>query len=446
MPIAGRTSREIADSVEDAVESGALRPREPLPSVRALAQQLAVSPSTVAAAYRDLRMRGVVTSEAGRVTRVGSRPPVAGAAGSGPPSGFGEADNGGGLRDLSDGNPDPALLPDMRAVLGRLELSRYLYGAPTVVPELAEIAAEQFADLAHVGLDVGPVCVVGGAMDGVERVLATIARFGDRVVIEDPGHTGVLELVRAMGLEPIGVLVDHFGPDPEDLQRALEHRPVACVLTPRAQNPTGAALDNGRAAELRSVLAARPEVMVIENDHASAIAGVPYLTLCGDRRAWAVVRSTSKYLGPDLRLGFVAGDRRTVSRLTGRHQLGAGWVSHVLQHLMVCLWRDDATRRAVRRAADVYRQRRETVLERLAEHGVDAYGRSGFNVVVPVAQEAPVIQRMQSRGWALRAGEAHRIRSAAFVRITASTLEPDDSARLAADLAAAVAAHPSRLV
>ncbi|WP_165368329.1 aminotransferase class I/II-fold pyridoxal phosphate-dependent enzyme [Phytoactinopolyspora endophytica] len=511
LPISGRTSREIAESIETGVETGDLPPRQALPSVRGLATRLGVSPTTVATAYRDLRMRGVVTSEAGRVTRIGTRPPVSTAAaqaarsgpswyeGPRPPagstasqtdeaspnstapaqydgsSGARGADGQGqlsgrrdlsGLRDVSDGNPDPAFLPDVQAVLRRLRVPRYLYGEPTILPELMEIMQAEFADVyaqaagqgyggngeagrgegsaneAGAG-ETGDVCLVGSALDGVERVLAAWTRLGDRVVIEDPGHAGVLDLVHAMGLEPIGVRVDDAGPLPDDLDRAMQLGPAAVVVTPRAQNPTGAAIDDERAARLRTVLDEYPEVAVVEDDHAWLLAGVQYASLSAGRRTWAVVRSVSKHLGPDMRLGFLTGDRRTVSRVAGRQMLGAGWVSHILQHAAVELWRDDGVKADVQRAASAYRLRREQFVERLAERGIPAHGRSGFNVHIPVPQEAPVIQEMQARGWTLRAGELHRIRSESFVRVTTATLETDAGRQLAADLAAVL--EPQRI-
>src|SRR4051794_20472918 len=99
-PIAGGSAREIAATVEGAIEAGSLVPGDVLPSVRVLAGQLGVSPGTVAAAIRDLRVRGVVSSEQRRRVRVASRPPVLHAQGGlvVPP----------GARDLSSGNADPA--------------------------------------------------------------------------------------------------------------------------------------------------------------------------------------------------------------------------------------------------------------------------------------------------------------------------------------------------
>ncbi|TDD72038.1 aminotransferase class I/II-fold pyridoxal phosphate-dependent enzyme [Jiangella aurantiaca] len=426
--IAGRTSRAIADSVEAAIEAGRLAESEPLPSVRGLAARLGVSPTTVSAAYRDLRLRGVVTSEAGRVTRVGVRP-VSRAQQYGPV--------GPGVRDLSDGNPDPELLPDIRAALRRLELPPFLYGAPAVLPELAEIATEQFGDLpGWLRTNSGPVAVVGGAMDGVERVLASRARPNDRVAVEDPGYPGVLELVRSMGMVPVGVAVDDGGPVPSSLAAALATGPVAFVVTPRAQNPTGAAVDAARARELRAVLDDYPDVLVVEDDHASLIAGARYVSVCIGRRSWAIVRTTSKVLGPDLRTGFLLADPRTARRVAERQLVGAGWVSHLLQRLVVQLWSDDDVRTGMRLAGDVYRARREALLSRLAERRIAARGRSGLNVCVPVPHEVAVVQALQSRGWAVRAGEPHRTHGEPFVRITTATLTADEADRLAADLAA----------
>ena len=68
--IEGSTAAGISVSVEYAVTHGTLAPGESLPPVRQLAQDLGVSPNTVAAAYRQLRKRGVVETAGRNGTRV----------------------------------------------------------------------------------------------------------------------------------------------------------------------------------------------------------------------------------------------------------------------------------------------------------------------------------------------------------------------------------------
>src|SRR5688572_20197793 len=295
----GSTSVNIAASVEGAVTSGKLSAGALLPPVRSAAAQLGVSPATVAAAYRLLQDRGVVAADGRRGTRVRPAPPI---------SIPREIPIPAGVRDLSDGNPDPALLPDADAALRRLGSVARLYGEELNDPRLLELAREQFrAD----GIPADHVSVVSGALDGIERVLREHLRPGDRVTVEDPSFTGVLDLLNALSLAPIAVAVDDQGLLPSELKKAIRSC-EALIVTPRAQNPSGAALSPRRARELRAILATRPDLVVIEDDHAGAVAGADYITLIDrTRETWAVVRSVSKSLGPDLRVALVASDPRS---------------------------------------------------------------------------------------------------------------------------------------
>lgn len=426
----GSTSVKIAASVEGAVTSGKLSAGALLPPVRNAAAQLGVSPATVAAAYRLLQDRGVIAADGRRGTRVRPAPPIAVPREVPLPSG---------VRDLSDGNPDPALLPDADAALrhlgSSLGASARLYGEELNDPRLLELARKQFgAD----GIPADHVAVVSGALDGIERVLREHLRPGDRVAVEDPSFTGVLDLLNALSLTPIPVAVDDQGLLPAELKKAIRAC-EALIVTPRAQNPSGAALSPRRARELRAVLATRPEVVLIEDDHAGAVAGADYVTLVDRTRAtWAVVRSVSKSLGPDLRVALLASDPRTHARVEGRQTLGIRWVSHILQRLVAVLWRD----RTPARAGRVYAERRTALLRALADRGIRAHGASGLNVWIPVSEESATVQALLHAGWAVKAGERYRVASAPAIRVTIATLEPREAVRFADDLARVIA--PSR--
>ena len=425
--LGGRKSAEIAASAEAAVREGRLLPGAALPPVRELAGALSVSTGTVAAAYARLRDRGVVTTAGRRGTRVAPRPPLPAPEPAPPPPG---------ARDLAAGNPDPALLPDLGAALARVEPASGRYTDGVNLPGLLDLARRWLdAD----GIPSGHLAVAGGAMDGVERVLTASLAPGDRVAVEDPGYPRVLDLLGALGLVPVGLPLDERGARPEGLERALAAGVAAMIVTPRAQNPTGAAVDEGRAAELRGLLRAHPEVLVVEDDHAGPVAGAPATTLCdGDRPGWAVVRSVSKALGPDLRLALVAGAPATVARVTGRQLLGTGWVSHLLQRLVVELAADAERDGLLDHAAATYAARRAALIDALAASGIPATGRSGLNVWVPVRDEAGVAARLRDAGWVVATGDRYRLRSGPAIRVTVAELSPADATRFAAELAASL--------
>jgi DNA-binding transcriptional MocR family regulator len=341
---------------------------------------------------------------------------------------------------VADGNPDPALLPSHQAVLGRLRGPARLYGEATNRPDLLEVAGSAYrAD----GIPADHVAIVGGALDGLERALQAHLRPGDRIGLEDPGFTGVLDLVGALGLVPEPFGIDDFGPRPEDVAGVLKRGAAGIILTPRAQNPRGSALDERRSRELSRVLESHPEVLVIEDDHAWAVAGTPCQTLVPGRQRWAVVRSVAKSLGPDLRLAFLTGDALTVSRIEGRQALGTGWVSHILQRVVASLLTDPGTEDLLGRAAAAYRERRGALLEALKVQGIEAHGRSGLNCWIPVREEVTIVTAMAASGWALRGTESYRIKSPPAIRVTVSTLHPAECPGFAAALAQAFRGRPT---
>jgi DNA-binding transcriptional MocR family regulator len=407
--IGGATASEIAASVEAGVASGALAAGHALPSVRALARDLAVSPTTIAAALADLRRRGVVISRPRSGTRVAERPPLQRPIAAVPA----------GARDLATGNPDLALLPDLPALAGR----QRGYADDPVIPELAEIAAAAFA---ADGIQGSRVVAVNGALDGVERVLVAHLAPGDAIAIEDPGWPGVFDVARMLGLRLLPVAVDERGMLPEALAAA---RPVAVVLTPRGHNPCGAALDAERAAALRAALA--DDVLVIEDDHLGPVAGTPYHTLTAGRPRWAAVRSVSKWLGPDLRLAVMTGDETTLARVEGRQALGPGWVSGLSQRIAAQLW----SRAGADHAAAVYAERRDALAALLALPRPP----SGLNLWIPVPDEDAAVRALLADGWAVAAGRPFRLSGGPAIRITTAALDTTEAPALAAALERAVA-------
>lgn len=436
--IEGRTAEQVATSIEHAVEAGDLPPGRQLPSIRELADQLGVANGTVARAYARLRDRGVVVTAGRQGTKVRARSPAT------PRQHLG-LDIPEGAIDLSRGNPDPSLLPDLRPHLSTAAEATGLYGEdpmPHVHPGLAEaLTARGVADGLPAGAMTGPA-IVSGALDGIERTLAVHLRPGDAVAVEDPGWPNLLDLVAALGLRPVAMPIDEDGPTVDGLAAVLD-RVEAVVVTSRAQNPTGAALSPARRDHLRGLLEGWDGV-VVEDDHGGEASGVRLAALAGVGRHWVVVQSLSKSWGPDLRVAAVFGDPTTVQRVSGRFRLGPGWVSRILQHTAWSLLVDDSARATVAAAADELARRRDMLRTALADHGITARGHSGLNLWVPVADETVVVAGLLARGWGVAPGARYRLDSPPGIRVTAAAvLDNDLAARFAADLAA-VATAPGR--
>src|SRR3954468_5682398 len=108
----GTTAVKIAASAESAVAGGRIAAGAPLPPVRALAQHLAVSPATVAAAYRILQERGIAFADGRRGTIIRAAAPVSAPVPVPlPPN----------VRDLASGNPAADLLPNLSPFFRKLD-------------------------------------------------------------------------------------------------------------------------------------------------------------------------------------------------------------------------------------------------------------------------------------------------------------------------------------
>ena len=435
--IAGGTAVDVADSVRDLIEQGALAQGDALPSVRSLAEQLGINRNTVVSAYRQLAGLGLIESRGRAGTRVAGSRPVA-------QEGF-AADTV--LRDIGTGNPDPTLIPAQGDALARVGGRAVLYGEPVIDPDLQEWSDEWMRQGLPAGLPAR-LTITGGAVDAVERLLAQALTRDDAVALEDPCFLASIHTVRLGGYRAVAVPVDDEGMTVDGLQAAMDAGVRAIVCTPRAQNPTGVSLSARRADQLRAVLAEHPYVLLIEDDHFSLLSQQPYRSLIGPgHRRWALVRSVSKFLGPDMCLAIAASDPHTADRLAMRLSPGTTWVSHLLQRLTHALVTDRVASGMIADAGAHYAARNAAFADRFAvrevadEEIVAAHG-DGLNLWIELPVTArEVCDELMRRGWLARPGDEFVLADASAtrrLRLTVHDLADVDAERLVADLLSAV--------
>ena len=366
--ITAKTAAEIAEAVRDLVDAGQLAPGASLPPVRALAEHLEVNRNTVVAAYGLLVQAGVAVTRGRAGTKIVDLQPL-------PQEGF---SNVTGLIDIASGNPDPALLPAAGKALAQLAADEpVLYGQPVIDPDLAKWAHGMFAQ------DVGEaeLTITAGSADAVQRLLADSLTIGDAVGFEQPCFLTTIQTAQAAGYRPIPMPVDAQGLTVEGLQIALNEGIRALVVTPRAHNPTGAVISAARAQDLAALLADHPHVLIIEDDHFWQVSNHSYRSIIpANHPRWALVRSVSKSLGPDLRVGLVGSDKLTASRLGSHIRSGAMWVSHLLQRLTYLLITHPDTPAQLAEAAQEYARANAQLIDALAASKISATPADGVNV------------------------------------------------------------------
>ncbi len=429
--ITGTTAADIADSVRDLRDRGVLRSGSPLPPVRELAATLGVNRNTAVAAYRQLAQAGIVVSRGRAGTVITGHDSV-------PQEGYARDTV---LRDVGTGNPDPRLIPDPSSALATVAGRPVLYGEPVIDRGLEEWSRAWIAQDLH-DSDFG-ITVTSGAVDAVERLLAQALMRDDAVALEDPCFLASIHTVRLGGYRAVPVPVDEQGMTVDGLRDALDSGIRAVICTPRAQNPTGASLTPERAAELRAVLAAHPYVLIIEDDHFSMLSQRPYESLIGPgHRRFALVRSVSKFLGPDMCLAIAATDRTTAERLAMRLSPGTTWVSHLLQRLTLTQVTDPAVESKIAAAREHYAARNAAFAAQLRAHGIHCPDSDGLSLWVELATPArAVAERLMRRGWLARTGDDFalddRAEPSTHLRLTVHDLSDEDAATLVDDLVAA---------
>jgi len=360
-----------------------------------------------------------------------------------------EPQNSAARLDLSTGTPDPSLLPDIGPALSRVSpragTANY-YDVP-VLPELERVLRDSWP------YDTPSLTVVDGAMDAISRTLDVVLRFGDRVVVENPGFPPVFDLLEHYGVERVPVELDSEGIRPDSLAAALALSPSALVMQPRTHNPAGISMTLDRALELAAVVRSMrtaDETVIIEDDHSGEISTSADVSLGLFLPERVVhIRSYSKSHGPDLRIAALGGPTWLVDRLVARRILGPGWTSRMLQAVLHDLLTDVTTIAGLDRARAAYRDRQRSLTTALASHGLPLPVADGINLWLPVADERNAVVQLAAAGVRVAPGAPFLVAPLGdsseggtpgdFVRVTAGQVR-DEVDSLAALLAAAALA------
>lgn len=365
----------LADRVRLLVLDGRLPLQIRVPAERELAGALAVSRTTVAAAYDALRDAEVLHSRrgAGSWTRLPAWPDGAGA-----PAPFAPVGDGS-LFDLAHAAlPAPSTELRRAAACAVHDLDALLGGHGYDLLGLPVLRAAIAGRFTARGLPTTPdqVLVTAGGMHGIALALAELTAPGDRVLVEHPSYPNALGAVAARGARavpvPMGTRSD--GTDGWDLDlftaAVRDTAPSLAYLIPDFQNPTGALLDAAGRERLVDIGRRTGTPLLVDETLAElSLDGPPPDPVAAhgavDSAHVLTVGSASKVFWGGLRIGWIRTSAPMVRRLAARRaamDLGGPVLEQLLvAHLMGDIDAVTAARRTELTAA------RAHLLGRLAE-------------------------------------------------------------------------------
>jgi DNA-binding transcriptional MocR family regulator len=308
---AGASASALSMQIRALILDGRLTVGERLPSERALAAELRRSRSTITRAYDVLEADGYALRVHGGGTLVAlPHSPAA------PPPLDGDAES----IDLSIASMDstPGLYDATVRSLPRLAAMRGTSGYSLQgMPELRDAIAERFTQRGA-PTSADQIIVTSGALNGMNLVLATIGRRGQRALVEQPTFPHALEALRRHGYRMLPTPVDIDGWDARHLMDVLlRARPHVGYLIPDFHNPTGASLDDDSRARIATTARSAGTHLIADETTAELDIdrGRAPAPLAAHSPQVITVGSMSKIAWGGMRLGWIRAERDLIERL-----------------------------------------------------------------------------------------------------------------------------------
>ncbi len=409
----GSLQDAISDALRSAIQEGRLRPGARVPSSRDLARQLRVARGTVVLAYERLAREGYLRGARGGGTVVVESLPEHWLAPRRTPAPASRAERSVALSKrgerlahspfpigpLPPPRPFRPHMPAVDAFPAQLWAGLVARHARNPRPDrLREVDAKGYAPLRealaeHLRVYRGVACaadhvvIAGGTQQLLDVTTRLLLDEGDAAWMEEPGHFGAREILRAAGAHLVPVPVDGEGIDVDAGIAAAPDARLAFV-TPARQSPLGATLSLQRRVKLLE-WARRNSAWVFEDDYDSEFRydGRPLPALQGIDRNGVVIYSGTfaKTMFPGIRLAYAVLPDCLVAPFASALSLLSRYVPLLPQLALADFISGGHFARHLRRMRMLYAERRESLLGALESRlgdGIEIVGSSaGLDVV-----------------------------------------------------------------
>jgi 2-aminoadipate transaminase len=224
------------------------------------------------------------------------------------------------------------------------------------------------------------VMITTGSQQALDLIGKLLINAGDRVLVEAPTYLGALQAFTVYGAEYVSVPCDEDGLRTDLLEAPLRSGPKFMYVLPNFQNPGGTTLSEDRRRAL-VLLADKYGIPIVEDDpygqlryegeHLTPLVVLDRQNLPRDggyTLGNVIYLSTfSKTLAPGLRLGWIVAPPEIIAKLVQLKQGADLHTSNFAQVIAYEVARDNFLDEHVKRIRSVYRERRDVMLEALAQ-------------------------------------------------------------------------------
>ncbi len=282
---------------------------------------------------------------------------------------------------LAGGLPDTSTFPaeSYAALMGSVaarSCARALQYGPTDGIELVKDCIGQVMAAEGMTVDPDAVLVTTGSQQVIDLVCKTLLDPGDIVITEAPTYPGAVPTFCAYQADVVQVAVDRDGMLTGELDRTLTRleqagrRPKFIYTVPNFHNPAGVTLSLERRHELVRIAAER-ELLVLEDNPYGVLRyeGDPLPNLYSLDSDFVVYTSTfSKILSPGVRLGWAVAPAPVLAKMNVGKQSTDLCSSSISQFFVSAYFQSGQWADYVRSLIEIYRLRRDVMLDALAEH------------------------------------------------------------------------------
>ncbi|MFG6119183.1 aminotransferase A [Thalassobacillus sp. B23F22_16] len=279
-------------------------------------------------------------------------------------------------------------------------------------------------------LDYDPaeeVIVTVGASQGIDITLRTLLSPGDEVLLPGPVYPGYEPLIHLAGGVPVHIDItgNGFKMTADLIEQAMTDR-TKCIILPYPSNPTGVTLTKQELKEIATLIAGKDLIVLADEIYSELVYEQEHVSLASYpevRDQVIVVNGVSKsHAMTGWRIGYLLGPAVLMKHILKVHQYNVSCATSISQYAALEAIENGADDPAAMR--EEYRKRRDYVMERMDEMGLEYIQPGGAFYIFPKLAKGELtsfelgLELVREAGVALVPGDAFSNYGEGYMRLS----------------------------